>query len=33
MKHYNGNNFTEYTREIAHLNSSKKNVFRFNSQI
>ncbi|KTD72462.1 GNAT family N-acetyltransferase [Legionella tucsonensis] len=33
MKHYSGNNFTEYTREIVHLNNSKKNIFRFNSQI
>ncbi|ARB92827.1 GNAT family N-acetyltransferase [Legionella longbeachae] len=33
IKQYSKNNFTEYTREILHLNNSKKNIFRFNSSI
>lgn len=32
IKNYNSN-FIEYTREIAHFNNSKKNIFRFNSSI
>lgn len=33
IKQYSENNFTEYTREVLHLNNSKKNIFRFNSGI
>ena len=33
IKNYSNNQFTEYTREIAHLNNSKKNIFRFNSSL
>src|SRR3990167_8148720 len=32
VKDYSGDNFTEYTREIAHFNNSRKNIFKFNSQ-
>jgi len=32
IKDYSGNNFTEYTREIAHFYNSRKNIFKFNSQ-
>lgn len=31
IKHYSDNNFIEYTREIAHFNNSRKNIFSFNS--
>jgi len=33
IKNYTNNNFTEYTREIAHFNNSRKNIFKFNSRI
>lgn len=33
IKNFSSNQFTEYTREIAHLNNSKKNIFRFNSSL
>ncbi|STX50451.1 GNAT family acetyltransferase [Legionella busanensis] len=32
IKNYSKDQFTEYTREIAHFNNSKKNIFRFNSK-
>lgn len=31
IKHYTGGNFAEYTREIAHFNNSRKNIFTFDS--
>ncbi|SRR5579883_100415 len=33
IKNYTNNNFTEYTRDIAHFNNSRKNVFKFDSGI
>ena len=30
---YTNNNFTEYTRNIAHFNNSCKNIFKFDSRI
>lgn len=33
IKQCSRSNFTEYTREISHLNNCKKNIFRFNSNI
>lgn len=33
IKEYKNNQFIEYTREIAHFNNSKKNIFRLNSTI
>ena len=33
IKDYSGNNFIEYTREIAHFNNNRNNIFRFNSTI
>jgi predicted acetyltransferase/RimJ/RimL family protein N-acetyltransferase len=32
VKDYSDNNFCEYTREIAHFNNSRKNIFKFNNQ-
>lgn len=32
IKNYT-NNFTEYTRDIAHFNKSRKNIFKFDSRI
>ena len=32
IKHYTHNDFNEYTREIAHFNHSKKNIFKFNTR-
>jgi [ribosomal protein S5]-alanine N-acetyltransferase len=31
IKHYCGDNFTEYTRDIAHFNNNRKNIFSFDS--
>lgn len=31
IKNFSNNQFTEYTREIAHFDQAKKNIFRFNS--
>lgn len=33
IKDYTNNNFTEYTRDIAHFNNSRKNIFKFDSQV
>jgi hypothetical protein len=33
IKNYTNNNFTEYTRDIAHFNYSRKNIFKFDSRI
>lgn len=33
IKDYSGNQFIEYTREIAHFNQAKNNIFRFNSAL
>lgn len=33
IKNYTNNNFTEYTRDIAHFNNSRKNIFKFDSRI
>lgn len=33
IKQYTSNNFTEYTRDIAHFNNSRKNIFNFDSRI
>lgn len=33
IKNFSSNQFTEYTRETAHFNNSKKNIFRFNSSL
>lgn len=32
IKDYTGSKFTEYTRNVAHLNNSEKNIFRFESK-
>jgi len=32
IKNYTDNNFTEYTRDIAHFNNSRKNIFKFDSK-
>jgi RimJ/RimL family protein N-acetyltransferase/predicted acetyltransferase len=32
IKKYTNNIFTEYTRDVAHLDNSNKNIFRFNSR-
>jgi predicted acetyltransferase len=32
IKAYTANNFTEYTREIAHLGSGSKDLFKFNNK-
>lgn len=33
IKNYTNNNFTEYTRDIAHFNNSRKNIFKFDSKL
>ena|SRR3990167_5303513 len=33
IKNYTNNNFTEYTRDLAHFNKSRKNIFKFDSRI
>lgn len=33
IKNYTNDNFTEYTRDIAHFNNSRKNIFKFDSRI
>lgn len=33
IKDYTHNNFTEYTRDIAHFNNSRKNIFKFDSRV
>ena len=33
IKNYTHNNFTEYTRDIAHFNNSRKNIFKFDSKL
>ena len=33
IKNYTNNNFTEYTRDIAHFNNSRKNIFKFDNRI
>ncbi len=33
IKDYTNNNFTEYTRDIAHFNNSRKNIFKFDSRV
>lgn len=33
IKKFTANHFSEYSREIAHFNNSKKNIFRLNSLI
>lgn len=30
---YCGNNFSEYSRTVSHLNNSPKNIYKFNSEI
>jgi ribosomal-protein-alanine N-acetyltransferase len=32
IKKYCGNNFTEYTREVAHLKNNPKNIFKFSNE-
>lgn len=32
IKKYTNNNFIEYTKDIAHFNNSRKNIFKFNSK-
>ena len=32
IKNYTHNHFTEYTRNIVHLNNSRKNIFQFDSR-
>jgi ribosomal-protein-alanine N-acetyltransferase len=32
IKKYTAENFTEYTREVAHFNNSIKNIFKFDSR-
>lgn len=32
IKQYTNNSFTEYTREVAHLNNSNQNIFKFISR-
>ncbi|MCC2667021.1 MAG: putative family acetyltransferase, partial [Gammaproteobacteria bacterium] len=33
IKKYTQGNFIEYTRDIAHFNNSRKNVFKFDSGV
>lgn len=33
IKNYTNNHFSEYTRDIAHFNNSRKNIFKFDSRI
>lgn len=32
IKDYSDGNFNEYTKDVAHFNHSRKNIFKFNSQ-
>ena len=32
IKNYSGNDFIEYTRQVAHFNNSTKNIFKFSSR-
>lgn len=32
LKHYCDNNFTEYTRNVAHFKNNPKNIFKFNNK-
>lgn len=32
IRNYTHNNFAEYTRDIAHFNNNRKNIFKFNSK-
>jgi predicted acetyltransferase len=33
IKKYTQGNFIEYTRDIAHFNNSRKNIFKFDSGV
>lgn len=33
IKSYTNNNFNEYTRDIAHFNNNRKNIFKFDSRV
>lgn len=33
IRDYTNHNFIEYTRDVTHLNNSRKNIFRFNSKL